>query len=106
MKTAESTVKRRLSRLLALGQRPPEPISPFAANLMPKPFLGKLIQELKWLNGAGTGVSVTQNSGHEECGPCVSLETSNDTVPVRPAKSNGCFGYIASTVTSPNPGWL
>ena len=26
---------------------------------------------------------------------------SNETVPVRPAKSNGCFGYIANTVTVP-----
>src|ERR1700712_444799 len=26
---------------------------------------------------------------------------SNETVPVLPAKSNGCFGYIANTVTVP-----
>ena len=30
-----------------------------------------------------------------------SLLTSKETVPVRPAKSNGCFGYIANVVTVP-----
>ena len=47
------------------------------------------------------GRSVSQNSGHAACVPWVSFDTSKLTVPVRPAKSNGCFGYMASTVTAP-----
>src|ERR1700681_3551986 len=60
-----------------------------------------VIHESKWLNGAGAGLSVTHTSGHVACVPCVSLLTSKPIVPVRPAKSNGCLGYIAKTVTVP-----
>src|SRR5579871_5939988 len=67
----------------------------------PKPFCGTDAQLSWWVKGAGTGLSVSQNSGHAAWLPCVSLLTSNVTVPVRPAKSNGCLGYIASDVTVP-----
>src|SRR4029077_8309049 len=56
---------------------------------------------MKCRNGAGLGVPVTHSSGHAPCVPCVSFETSNEIVPVRPAKLNGCFGYIVSAVTVP-----
>src|SRR4051794_39132066 len=69
---------------------------------MPKPFLGLDCPIAPPpAKGAGTGRSDIQNSGQAACEPCVSFETSKDIVPVRPAKSNGCFGYIARTVTVP-----
>ena len=50
---------------------------------------------------AGTGFSVIQNSGQAAWVPSESAVTSNTTVPVRPAKSNGCFGYVAWPTTPP-----
>jgi hypothetical protein len=41
---------------------------------------------------SGYGFCVIQNSGQAACEPSVSSVTSNATLPVRPAKSNGCFG--------------
>src|SRR5215472_13427556 len=69
---------------------------------MPKAWAGIEPPTLeKCRNGAGLGVSVTHSSGHAPCVPCVSFETSNEIVPVRPAKLNGCLGYIVSAVTTP-----
>src|SRR5690349_5277956 len=53
-------------------------------------------------SGAGNGLSVITNSGQAAWGPCESAFTSKLTVPVLPAKSNGCFGYIARTVYEPS----
>ena len=55
--------------------------------------------ESKWVNGTGAGVDVYQISGHTAWPPPESSDTSNDIVPVLPAISNGCFGYIARLVT-------
>src|SRR4029077_21194850 len=87
--------------LSAFGQKPYCPGPTWAAKRMPNPSCGSAIHESKWLNGAGTGLSVSHTSGHAACVPCVSLLTSKPIVPVRPAKSNGCLGYIARTVTVP-----
>src|SRR5579871_1169177 len=48
----------------------------------PKPFCGTDAQLSWWVKGAGTGLSVSQNSGHAAWLPCVSLLTSNVTVPL------------------------
>src|ERR1700722_5958429 len=73
-----------------------------AARRIPKALAGIEPPTLeKCRNGVGLGVSVTHSSGHAPCEPSVSFETSNDIVPVRPAKLNGCFGYIVSAVTVP-----
>src|SRR5262249_34136432 len=47
------------------------------------------------------GLSVIQISGQAACVPWVSFDTSNEIVPVRPAKLNGCFAYIVSATTLP-----
>ena len=68
---------------------------------MPKAWGSPEPEPEKCRNGAGMGVLVTHSSGHAPCVPCVSFETSNEIVPVRPAKLNGCFEYIVSAVTLP-----
>src|SRR6202035_4593074 len=95
----ESPVQREVLSLFE--QKPYWPGPTWAAKRTPKPCCGSAIHESKWLNGAGTGLSVSHTSGHAACVPCVSLLTSKPIVPVRPAKSNGCLGYIARTVTVP-----
>ena len=74
-----------------------------APRRMPKPYCGNACQLEKCTKGSGTGMSVTQNSGHAVCMPPESSDTSNTTLPVLLAKSKGCLGYIASDVTVPSP---
>src|ERR1700730_3397236 len=102
MTTAESTVQRVV--LSKVGHIPNWPGSACAAHRIPNPCWGSATQDPRCVNGAGTGLSVTHSSGQAACRPCVSLLTSNPILPVRPAKSNGCLGYIASTVTPPASG--
>jgi hypothetical protein len=68
---------------------------------MPSAFGVYVSHVAKWVNGAGAGRSVSQNSGHAECVPVESFDISKLTVPVRPAKSNGCLGYMANIATPP-----
>src|SRR5689334_2719768 len=95
------TVHRDLVKFLRFGQSPICPGPTCAEKLMPKPCCGFDAHELRCSNGTGTGRLVAQNSGQAAWKPCVSLAISKDTVPVRPAKSNGCFGYIARAVMPP-----
>src|SRR3974390_752446 len=70
---------------------------------MPTAFAGIVPPTVaKCVNGVGFGVSVIHSSGHTPCVPCVSLVTSNEIVPVRPAKLKGCFGYIVVAVRPPD----
>jgi hypothetical protein len=73
-----------------------------AARRIPKALAGiEPPTFVKCRNGVGLGVSVTHSSGQTPCVPSVSFETSNEIVPVRPAKLNGCFGYIVKAITVP-----
>src|SRR5215475_2287798 len=69
--TAESTVTTGTSSgSFWQTKRTPQPGSPggdggqYAAKRTPKPLNGTSCNELKCVNGAGTGRSVIQNSGH------------------------------------------
>ena len=53
------------------------------------------------MNGTGIGWSLIHSSGHVAWLPWESLLTSKAMVPVRPAKSKGCLGYMARAVTVP-----
>src|SRR5271170_4833458 len=95
------TVHRDLVKFLPFGQSPRCPGPTCAEKRMPKPCCGFDTHESRCSNGTGTGRLLIQNSGHAAWKECVSLAMSNATVPVRPAKSNGCFGYMAREVTLP-----
>ena len=72
-----------------------------APNRRPKPLRGAPFQATRWVNGAGTGGLVTRVGPGGVHAKRIVGDVEGDP-PGAAGKSNGCFGYIARTMTVPD----